>query len=61
MNTQPYKGSRDFYPEDKRLQKWLFAKWAEVCETFGYEQYDAPMLSDNSKEHVMSLVNQHNK
>ncbi len=48
MNTQPYKGSRDFYPEDKRLQKWLFAKWAEVCETFGYEQYDAPMLEETA-------------
>jgi len=48
MNTQPYKGSRDFYPEDKRLQKWLFAKWAEVCEKFGYEQYDAPMLEETA-------------
>lgn len=48
MNTQPYKGSRDFYPEDKRLQKWLFAKWAEVCERFGYEQYDAPLLEETA-------------
>lgn len=48
MNTQPYKGSRDFYPEDKRLQKWLFAKWSEVFERFGYEQYDAPMLEETS-------------
>jgi len=48
MNTQPYKGSRDFYPEDKRLQKWLFTKWAEVCEKFGYEQYDAPMLEETA-------------
>lgn len=47
-STQPYKGSRDFYPEDKRLQKWLFAKWSEVCEKFGYEQYDAPMLEETS-------------
>lgn len=48
MNTQPYKGSRDFYPEDKRLQKWLFAKWSEVCERFGYEEYDAPMLEETA-------------
>jgi histidyl-tRNA synthetase len=48
MNTQPYKGSRDFYPEDKRFQKWLFAKWSDVCEKFGYEQYDAPMLEETA-------------
>jgi len=48
ISTQPYKGSRDFYPEDKRLQKWLFGKWSEVCESFGYEEYDAPMLEETS-------------
>ena len=44
LSTQPYKGARDFYPEDKRLQKWLFSKWREVAERFGYEEYDAPIL-----------------
>lgn len=44
LSTQPYKGARDFYPEDKRLQKYMFAKWREVCERFGYEEYDAPIL-----------------
>ncbi len=46
VSTQPYKGARDFYPEDRRLQKWLFAKWSEVCELYGYEEYDAPILED---------------
>lgn len=44
LSTQPYKGARDFYPEDKRLQKYLFARMREVCERFGYEEYDAPIL-----------------
>lgn len=44
QNTQPYKGMRDFYPEDKRFQKWMFSKWREVCESFGYEEYDGPVL-----------------
>lgn len=44
LSTQPYKGARDFYPEDKRLQKYMFSKMREVCETFGYEEYDAPIL-----------------
>lgn len=44
LTTQPYKGARDFYPEDKRLQKYIFSKMHEVCERFGYEEYDAPIL-----------------
>lgn len=44
LPTQPYKGARDFYPEDKRLQKYLFAGMREVAERFGYEEYDAPIL-----------------
>jgi histidyl-tRNA synthetase len=44
LNTQPYKGARDFYPEDKRVQKWMFGKLREVVERFGYQEYDAPVL-----------------
>lgn len=44
LSTQPYKGTRDFYPEDKRLQKYIFSKWREVCESFGYQEYDGPIL-----------------
>jgi histidyl-tRNA synthetase len=44
LSKQPYKGARDFYPEDKRLQKYMFGKWRDVVERFGYEEYDAPIL-----------------
>jgi histidyl-tRNA synthetase len=44
LSQQPYKGARDFYPPDKRLQKYMFGVWRRVCETFGYEEYDAPIL-----------------
>lgn len=44
LSTQPYKGARDFYPEDKRLQKYMFCVLRKVVESFGYEEYDAPML-----------------
>lgn len=44
LSTQPYKGARDFYPEDKRLQKYLFGKMRTAAEQFGYEEYDAPVL-----------------
>jgi histidyl-tRNA synthetase len=41
---QPYKGARDFYPEDKQIQKWIFDKWRRVVERYGYVEYDAPIL-----------------
>lgn len=44
ISTQPYKGARDFYPEDKRLQQWMFDKWKRVAERYGYQEYDAPIL-----------------
>lgn len=44
MKIQNYKGTRDFYVEDKRLQDYVFAVWSTVCESYGYEQIDAPML-----------------
>jgi histidyl-tRNA synthetase len=44
LSKQPYKGARDFYPPDKRLQKYMFGVWRSVCESFGYEEYDAPIL-----------------
>jgi histidyl-tRNA synthetase len=44
LSTQPYKGARDFYPEDKRLQKYMFSVWRKAVERYGYEEYDAPIL-----------------
>ncbi len=44
LSTQPYKGARDFYPEDMRMQKFIFNTWRAVCERYGYEEYTAPIL-----------------
>lgn len=44
LSTQPYKGTRDFYPEDFRKRQYLFDAWTKVCQQFGYEQYDSPIL-----------------
>ncbi len=44
LSTQPYKGTRDFYPEDYRIQKWMFDRIREAVSRFGYEEYDGPML-----------------
>lgn len=44
LSSQPYKGTRDYYPEDKRVQNYIFAVWRQVSERFGYEEYGAPTL-----------------
>lgn len=44
LSTQSYKGSRDYFPEEKRLQNYIFSVWKRTAESFGYEEYGAPML-----------------
>lgn len=44
LDTAPYKGVRDFYPEDLRIRKWLFSVWRNVAEKYGYVEYDASIL-----------------
>ncbi|HKX73010.1 MAG TPA: histidine--tRNA ligase [Candidatus Saccharimonadales bacterium] len=44
LTTQPYKGSRDFYPEDMRVQNHIFSVWRKMAERYGYEEYMTPML-----------------
>jgi histidyl-tRNA synthetase len=44
LSFQPYKGTRDYFPEDKRTQNYIFNTWRKVVESFGYEEYGAPIL-----------------
>ena len=44
LSSTPYKGTRDFYPEDKRVQNYIFKTWKRVVERYGYEEYGAPLL-----------------
>lgn len=44
LSTDPYKGVRDFYPEDMYIQKYIFKKWRKTMESFGYQEYSASIL-----------------
>lgn len=44
LPTQPYKGTRDFYPDDMRLRNWFFGKIRQALELASYEEYNGPML-----------------
>ncbi|HUP18827.1 MAG TPA: histidine--tRNA ligase [Gemmatimonadota bacterium] len=38
------KGTRDFYPAEMRLRRWLESRWREVAERFAFEEYDGPVI-----------------
>ncbi len=42
--TEPYKGVRDFYPEDLAIQDFIFDRVRDVVEHYGYEEYHASVL-----------------
>jgi len=44
LSTEPYKGSRDFYPEDMLIRNYIFDIWRETALEFGYEEYDFPFI-----------------
>lgn len=44
LNTEPYKGVRDFYPPEQFLQEYIFQTWTTVCKSYGYESYNASVL-----------------
>lgn len=44
LSTDPYKGVRDFYPEDQFVQDYIFDHMRSACELFGYEEYAASIL-----------------
>jgi histidyl-tRNA synthetase len=44
LPTEPYKGVRDFYPEDFAVQKFIFDTWRGVAHKAGYVEYDASIL-----------------
>jgi len=46
ISTEGYKGVRDFYPEDYKIQEYIFNVWKDTMQGFGYEQYDSSVLEN---------------
>lgn len=44
LSSQPYKGTRDYYPAEKRVQNYIFTNWRRISQRYGYEEYGAPLL-----------------
>jgi histidyl-tRNA synthetase len=46
LNKEPYRGTRDFFPKEKRIRDYLFSIMTKTSESFGYESYDGPLLEE---------------
>jgi histidyl-tRNA synthetase len=44
LSTEPYKGTRDFYPEDMAIENYIFSTMRRIAESFGYVEYGASIL-----------------
>lgn len=40
----PVKGTRDFYPPQMAVRNWLYQTVRRVSESFGYQEYEAPII-----------------
>ncbi len=44
LPTAPYRGTRDFLPEEMSVRTQVFSRLYETIETFGFQRYDGPVL-----------------
>jgi histidyl-tRNA synthetase len=42
--VQSVKGTRDFYPEQMAVRTWLYDTMRRTSESFGYQEWESPML-----------------
>jgi histidyl-tRNA synthetase len=61
LDTAPYKGVQDFYPEDMAIENHIFDTWRKVAKSFGYVEYNASPLEPTelySEKSGEEIVNQ---
>lgn len=61
VSTEPYKGVRDFYPQDQFVQRYLFETMSRTCELYGFEEYNASILEPSElykKKSSEEIVNE---
>jgi histidyl-tRNA synthetase len=44
LSLQGYRGTRDFYPDEQRARQWIYSKMREALMSFGYEEYQGPIV-----------------
>lgn len=44
LPVNPYRGTRDFLPDEMAVRQAVFSKLYHVVETYGFQRYDGPLL-----------------
>jgi histidyl-tRNA synthetase len=44
ISTNPYKGTKDFYPYEQLVQNFIFDKWKKVAMSHSFEEYQTPII-----------------
>lgn len=58
LSTDPYKGVRDFYPEDQTFLTWLKNTCGKVVEASGYVEYHASILEPSELYKSKGVANE---
>lgn len=58
LSTDPYKGVRDFFPQEQALLNYMFGVWREVAERFGYVEYGASILEPSELYRAKGVENE---
>ena len=45
-SSQPYKGTRDFYPDNLLKRNYIFQTWSQTLINNGYQQYDCSVIEN---------------
>ena len=53
---QTLPGFREFYPEDFARRNHLFRLWRQTANTFGFAEYDAPVLEPLVKSGELKVI-----
>ena len=46
LPSQPYKGTRDFYPQDLQRRSYIFETWRKVLVANGFVEYDCSVIEN---------------
>ena len=44
LSTKPYRGTRDFLPEEMSVRLQVFERLYQIIEAYGFSRYDGPLL-----------------
>ncbi len=62
MQFKSLPGFREFYPEDCAVRNYIFGRWRETAQRFGFREWDAPALeplelfTEKSGEEIVSQL-----